>query len=157
MWWRASARRQPISNSRKADLKSEDLSLEEAMPEAYARADRGSRSGWSSTIATCRTSSSRWSRASSTCCRPATGKRTAQAALKLAVDMCREGLITENEAVLRLDPAQLDQLLHPTIDPGCGARCVREGAAGLARRGRRARSCSIRRKRPSDCRVRQAR
>lgn len=45
------------------------------------------------------------------------GKRTAKAALKIAVDLCREGLITEDEAVLRIDPASLDQLLHPTIDP----------------------------------------
>jgi pyruvate,orthophosphate dikinase len=43
------------------------------------------------------------------------GKRTAAAALKIAVDMAREGLITEEEAVLRLEPSQLDQLLHPTI------------------------------------------
>ena len=43
------------------------------------------------------------------------GKRTAAAALKIAVDMAREGLISEEEGVLRLDPAQLDQLLHPTI------------------------------------------
>ena len=42
-------------------------------------------------------------------------ERTAAAALKIAVDMAREGLITENEAVLRLEPSQLDQLLHPTI------------------------------------------
>ena len=45
------------------------------------------------------------------------GKRTAAAALKIAVDMAREGLISEEEAVLRLEPAQLDQLLHPTISP----------------------------------------
>jgi len=44
------------------------------------------------------------------------GKRTAKAALKIAVDMVAEGLISEEEAVLRVDPAQLDQLLHPTID-----------------------------------------
>lgn len=44
------------------------------------------------------------------------GKRTAAAALKLAVDMVEEGLITEREAVLRVEPEQLDQLLHPTID-----------------------------------------
>ncbi len=44
------------------------------------------------------------------------GKRTARAALKIAVDMVAEGLITEEEAVLRVDPSQLDQLLHPTID-----------------------------------------
>ncbi|MEM5473678.1 pyruvate, phosphate dikinase [Hoeflea sp. AS60] len=45
------------------------------------------------------------------------GKRTAKAALKSAVDMAGEGLITREEAVMRIDPASLDQLLHPTIDP----------------------------------------
>ncbi|ENS65659.1 pyruvate, phosphate dikinase [Brucella melitensis] len=45
------------------------------------------------------------------------GKRTARAALKMAVEMAAEGLISEEEAVLRIDPAALDQLLHPTIDP----------------------------------------
>jgi pyruvate,orthophosphate dikinase len=45
------------------------------------------------------------------------GKRTAKAALKIAVDMAAEGLITKDEAVTRIDPASLDQLLHPTIDP----------------------------------------
>ncbi len=45
------------------------------------------------------------------------GKRTAKAALKIAVDMVAEGLITEEEAVLRIDPMALDQLLHPTLDP----------------------------------------
>jgi pyruvate,orthophosphate dikinase len=46
-----------------------------------------------------------------------TGKRTAQAALRMAVEMCEEGLIDRNEAVKRVEPAQLDQLLHPMIDP----------------------------------------
>ena len=46
-----------------------------------------------------------------------TGKRTAKAALKIAVDMAAEGLITRQEAVKRIDPASLDQLLHPTLDP----------------------------------------
>ncbi len=45
------------------------------------------------------------------------GKRTAKAALKMAVDMAGEGLITEEEAVARVDPSALDQLLHPTLDP----------------------------------------
>lgn len=45
------------------------------------------------------------------------GKRTAKAALKIAVDMAAEGLISKDEAVTRIDPASLDQLLHPTIDP----------------------------------------
>jgi pyruvate, orthophosphate dikinase len=45
------------------------------------------------------------------------GKRTAKAALKIAVDMANEGLITRDEAILRVDPAALDQMLHPTLDP----------------------------------------
>lgn len=45
------------------------------------------------------------------------GKRTAKAALKIAVDMAHEGLITKEQAVARIDPSSLDQLLHPTIDP----------------------------------------
>tara|TARA_R110002126_G_scaffold291778_1_gene457832 strand:- start:32941 stop:35619 length:2679 start_codon:yes stop_codon:yes gene_type:complete len=45
------------------------------------------------------------------------GKRTAKAALKIAVEMAQSGLITKQEAVMRIDPASLDQLLHPTIDP----------------------------------------
>ncbi|RWO52413.1 pyruvate, phosphate dikinase [Mesorhizobium sp.] len=45
------------------------------------------------------------------------GKRTAKAALKIAVEMARDKLISKEEAVARIDPASLDQLLHPTIDP----------------------------------------
>ncbi|MES0810640.1 pyruvate, phosphate dikinase [Roseibium sp. SCPC15] len=45
------------------------------------------------------------------------GKRTAKAALKIAVDMVEEGLLSEEEAIGRVEPAALDQLLHPTIDP----------------------------------------
>jgi pyruvate,orthophosphate dikinase len=45
------------------------------------------------------------------------GKRTAEAAVKIAVDLADEGLITREEAVLRVDPASFNQLLHPTIDP----------------------------------------
>lgn len=45
------------------------------------------------------------------------GKRTAAAALKIACDMIDEKLITQEEAILRLDPSSLDQLLHPTLDP----------------------------------------
>ena len=45
------------------------------------------------------------------------GKRTAAAALKIAVEMASEGLITHDEAIKRIDPMALDQLLHPTLDP----------------------------------------
>ncbi|WP_417798904.1 pyruvate, phosphate dikinase [Terasakiella pusilla] len=45
------------------------------------------------------------------------GKRTVKAALTMAVDMCNEGLISKEEAIMRLEPHSLDQLLHPTLDP----------------------------------------
>jgi pyruvate,orthophosphate dikinase len=56
-----------------------------------------------------------------------TGKRTAPAALKIAVDMAAEGLITEDEAILRVDPASLEQLLHPTLDPDHKADVLAHG------------------------------
>ena len=55
------------------------------------------------------------------------GKRTAKAALRIAVELANEGLITKNEAVLRVDPLALDQLLHPTIDPRAHRRVVATG------------------------------
>jgi pyruvate,orthophosphate dikinase len=55
------------------------------------------------------------------------GKRTAKAALKVAVDQVAEGLITEEEAVMRVEPASLDQLLHPTIDPAAKRDVIAQG------------------------------
>ncbi|HEY8382937.1 MAG TPA: pyruvate, phosphate dikinase [Microvirga sp.] len=55
------------------------------------------------------------------------GKRTAKAALRIAVDLASEGLITQDEAVGRVDPAALDQLLHPTIDPKAERRILASG------------------------------
>ena len=54
-------------------------------------------------------------------------KRTAAAALKAAVDMVDEGLISREEAVARIDPGQLDQLLHPRIDPDASYEVVATG------------------------------
>ncbi len=56
-----------------------------------------------------------------------TGKRTARASLRAAVEMVDEGLITREEAVARIDPAQLDQLLHPMIDPDAQVEVAAEG------------------------------
>ncbi len=56
-----------------------------------------------------------------------TGKRTTPAALKIAVDMAHEGLISKEEAVSRIEAAQLDQLLHPTIDPSAKRNIVTKG------------------------------
>lgn len=55
------------------------------------------------------------------------GKRTTKAALKIAIDMVNEGLITESEAVMRIDPAALDQLLHPTLDPKAPKQVIASG------------------------------
>ncbi|MEZ2331782.1 pyruvate, phosphate dikinase [Mesorhizobium sp. RCC_202] len=55
------------------------------------------------------------------------GKRTAKAALKIAVEMARDGLITKEEAVARIDAASLDQLLHPTIDPSAARDVIGMG------------------------------
>ncbi|AEP09111.1 pyruvate, phosphate dikinase [Micavibrio aeruginosavorus] len=56
-----------------------------------------------------------------------TGKRTSAAALKIAVDMVGEGLITKEEALLRLEPQALDQLLHPTLDPAAHKTILTRG------------------------------
>jgi pyruvate,orthophosphate dikinase len=55
------------------------------------------------------------------------GKRTAQAALKIAVDMAREGIIDRSTAIRRVEPGQLDQLLHPTLDPDAERNVVLRG------------------------------
>ena len=69
------------------------------------------------------------------------GKRTAQAALKVAVDLVDEGVCTKEQAVMKVEPKQLDALLHPTFNPealegrypdhhrpaGISRRCLRRG------------------------------
>jgi pyruvate, orthophosphate dikinase len=55
------------------------------------------------------------------------GKRTAKASIRIAVDMANDGLISREEAVQRIDPATLDQLLHPTIDPAAERNVVAVG------------------------------
>jgi len=55
------------------------------------------------------------------------GKRTAKAALKIAVDMAEEGLISREEAIARVDPQALDQLLHPTLDPKAARDVLTKG------------------------------
>ncbi|EAQ36686.1 pyruvate, phosphate dikinase [Nitrobacter sp. Nb-311A] len=55
------------------------------------------------------------------------GKRTARAALRIAVELAKEGLISKKDAVIRIDPASLDQLLHPTIDPNATRDVIATG------------------------------
>ena len=82
-------------------------------------------------------------------------KRTAAAALKAAVAMIDEGLISREEAVARIDPAQLDQLLHPMIDPAAELEVAAQGlnaSPGAAS----ARSCSTPTRPPSAARRRES-
>ena len=55
------------------------------------------------------------------------GKRTAKAALRIAVELAAEGVITQEEAIGRIEPSSLDQLLHPTIDPKAERRVIASG------------------------------
>ncbi|MEQ9314465.1 MAG: pyruvate, phosphate dikinase, partial [Henriciella sp.] len=106
----------PISRSRADALKSDEAPLEEAMPAVYTEL-----------VAVANKLESHYRDMQDIeftvednklyMLQTRSGKRTAAAALKIAVDMAQEGLIGEEEAVLRLMPNQLDQLLHPTIAP----------------------------------------
>jgi len=58
-----------------------------------------------------------------------TGKRTAFAAVRIAAEMAEEGMIDRNEALMRVDPAQLDQILHPMFDPSVKRNAVAQGLA----------------------------
>ena len=72
-------------------------------------------------------SSSPWSAGTLWMLQTRSGKRTAKAALRIAVDMAEGGLITRDEAVLRIDPSALDQLLHPTLDPAADRNVIAKG------------------------------
>ena len=55
------------------------------------------------------------------------GKRTAEAAVRIAVEMVQEGLIDKKTAIMRVEPNQIDQLLHPTFDPKAEKKVVAKG------------------------------
>ena len=110
--------------------------LEERAARGVPPAARDHRSGSSSTSATSRTSSSRSRTGSSTCSRraPASAPRRPRSASRST--WCRRALISQEEALLRVEPASLDQLLHPRLDPKHKLAAARAGPCGLAGRGR---------------------
>jgi pyruvate, orthophosphate dikinase len=107
---------QYLTRAARERAKAKPLSMEEAMPEVY-----GQLAGVFGTLEThyrdMQDIEFTVERGKLWMLQTRAGKRTAKAALKIAVDMAEEGLITRHEAVLRVDPAALDQLLHPTLDP----------------------------------------
>jgi pyruvate,orthophosphate dikinase len=107
---------QPLTAARRAEMDETALSMQEAMPEVFAEFDAAVRrlerhyrdmQDIEFTV----------ERGRLYLLQTRSGKRTAKAALRIAVDLAAEGVITREEAVLRVDPAALDQLMHPAIDP----------------------------------------
>ena len=90
--------------------------LHEDMPEVYDAVRKDRRPPREALQATCRTWSSPSRTASSTCSRPVTASAPPPPPSKIAVDLVDEGMIDEEEAVLRVEPKQLDALLHPQFD-----------------------------------------
>ncbi|QJQ33734.1 pyruvate, phosphate dikinase [Sphingomonas lacunae] len=117
---------QYLTKAAREEANAKPLSMEEAMPEAYAelaavfdRLEQHYRDMQDIEFTV--------ERGKLWMLQTRSGKRTAKAALKMAVEMAAEGLISEAEAVARVDPAALDQLLHPTLDPSAPRDVITKG------------------------------
>jgi pyruvate, orthophosphate dikinase len=117
---------QYLTKAAREEARAKPLSMEEAMPEAYAelaavfdRLETHYRDMQDIEFTV--------ERGKLWMLQTRSGKRTAKAALKMAVDMADEGLITREQAVARVDPAALDQLLHPTLDPKAARDVLTKG------------------------------
>ena len=104
------------------------------MPDGLQAAARDHHAAWRSTTGTCRTSSSPCRTASCTCCRPATASAPVRRRCAIAVEMVEEGLIGKEEAVLRVDPQQLDQLAAPGARPSLEEEADRASPRACRRR-----------------------
>ncbi len=117
---------QPLTRAAREEMGEKALSMEEAMPQVFAqfrdvvgRLERHYRDMQDIEFTV--------ERGRLYMLQTRNGKRTAKAALKIAVDMAQADLITREEAILRVDPASLDQLLHPTIDPAAARQVIATG------------------------------
>ncbi len=117
---------QNITEAARIDAKSEKPSLEKAMPEIFAEFARATQllekhyrdmQDMEFTV----------ERGKFWMLQTRNGKRTARAALRVAVEMANDGLISRQEAIHRIEPASLDQLLHPTLDPKAERKIVATG------------------------------
>ena len=115
--------------------------LAQRMPARIASSS-APRACWSGTSATCRTWSSPSSAAQLYMLQTRRGQRSGHAAVRIACEMVDEGVISREEAVSRIPPNDLNQLLHPTIDPAQRARPAHHWPSGIARRRLRHRSSS---------------
>jgi pyruvate, orthophosphate dikinase len=122
----------PINRHQKGDIN--EVSLEESMPEIYAELD-GIRSSLDRHYRDMQDVEFTIERGKLWMLQTRSGKRTGFASFKIAVDMVRQGIITKKEALLRVDPDHMDQLLRPTFDPKAKQEAERDGgilARGLA-------------------------
>ena len=120
--------RTPLHLTKKAreDSGEQDLSLEEVMPEVFAQLD-DVRTTLETHYADMQDLEFTIQQHKLYMLQTRAGKRTAEAAMKIAVDMAQEGLITQDEALLRIEPESLDQLLHPTLDPSAPRQLLARG------------------------------
>jgi pyruvate,orthophosphate dikinase len=117
---------QPLTAAAREEMGDQALSMEEAMPEVFSefkavvgRLERHYRDMQDIEFTV--------ERGRLYMLQTRNGKRTAKAALKIAVDLASEGVITQEEAIGRVEPASLDQLLHPTIDPAAERDVIAKG------------------------------
>ena len=104
----------------------EDASMEEAMPEVFAQLDTV-RTQLETHYSDMQDLEFTVQQGKLYMLQTRNGKRTAAAALRMAVEMAEEGLIDRDEALLRIDPIALDQLLHPTLDPNAPKTVITQG------------------------------
>jgi pyruvate,orthophosphate dikinase len=127
----------PLTKAASAASDAGEISMEEAMPQVFAQLDKV-RGQLEKHYADMQDLEFTVQQGKLYMLQTRSGKRTGAAALRMSVDMAEEGLITREEALLRIDPIALDQLLHPTLDPDAKKTVLTKGlpaspgaAAGL--------------------------
>ena len=116
----------PLTRAAREAGGGDDVSMEEAMPEVFAQLDRV-RAQLEAHYSDMQDLEFTVQQGKLYMLQTRNGKRTAAAALRMAVEMAEEGLIDRYEALLRIDPIALDQLLHPTLDPNAPKTFITQG------------------------------
>ena len=116
----------PLTKAAREAGGGDDASMEEAMPEVFAQLDQV-RAQLETHYSDMQDLEFTVQQGKLYMLQTRNGKRTAAAALRMAVEMAEEGLIDRDEALLRIDPIALDQLLHPTLDPNAPKTVITQG------------------------------
>jgi pyruvate,orthophosphate dikinase len=116
----------PLTAPASANGGGDDLSMEEAMPDVFGQLDKV-RAQLETHYTDMQDLEFTVQKGKLYMLQTRSGKRTAAAALRMAVEMAEEGLISRDEALLRIDPIALDQLLHPTLDPAAPRTVITQG------------------------------